>query len=229
MTRVLRRLRGERGFTIVELMVACMVGSVVMLAIFMLLDTSVKQSSAVNSRVDSTKRGRTAMELITRELRSQVCFTIDATPSMSITDAQPYSVTFYAFHGSGTFVPDRRTISWDTNTNSLKESVAAGLPAAGPVTSFAAATTNTLATDVKPPPTPANTPVFAYYTTTGTALTSTPLSQADRMQVGIVRIRFQTDPATLVTSTASTNFDSQVFVRTADPNGLGGSTAPDCA
>jgi prepilin-type N-terminal cleavage/methylation domain-containing protein len=229
MTKLLARLRGQRGFTIVELMVAFSVGSVVMLAIFMLLDTSVKQSSAVNSRVDSTKRGRIAMEVITRELRSQVCFTTDATPSMSITDAQPYSVTFYGFHGSGTFVPDRRTIWWDTNTNSLKESVAPGLPAAGPVTSFGTAATNVLATDVKPPTTPANTPVFAYYTTNGTPLAATPLSQADRMLVGIVRIRFQSDPSTLVTSTASTNFDSQIFVRTADPNGLGGSTAPECA
>jgi Tfp pilus assembly protein PilW len=228
MTRLLSRLRGERGFSIVELMVACLVGSVVMLAIFMMLDTSVKQSSAVNSRVDSTKRGRTAMEMITRELRSQVCFTLDATPSMSIVDAQPYSVTFYAFHGSAPFVPDKRTIAWDTNTNSISESVAPGQPAAGPVTSFGSASTNTLITDVRPPQTPANTPIFAYYKTDGTALTTTPLSQTDRLKVGIVRIRFQTDPSTLVTSTAASNFDSQVFVRTADPNGLGGSTDPDC-
>jgi hypothetical protein len=235
-TRLRARLRSERGFTVVETVVAAAVGSVVMLAIFFLLDTSVKQSSGVNARVDSTQRGRAAMESITRELRSQVCFAFPSTaPPVSLTAASDYSVTFYGFSGSGTFVPSRRTIWWDTNTNSIKESVEPGVPAAGPVTSFGTAQTRTILTDVKPPlkpaPAPPNTSdvVFSYQRTDGTALGATPLSATDLGRVGRIVVRFNTTPATKGSSTQTTSFESQVFVRTADPNGLGGSTDPDCS
>jgi prepilin-type N-terminal cleavage/methylation domain-containing protein len=221
MSRLLDRLRSERGFTLVEMMVAAAVGSIVMIAIFMLLDTSVKQSGTVNARVDSTQRGRTAMETITRELRSQVCYTPDTNPAVSLLAAQPYSITFYAFHGNTTFAPDKRTIAWDTNTNTIKETIA---PASGAGTTR----TLTLLTNVTPLSTPANTPIFEYHQTDGTLLSSTPLSTADMAKTSIIRIRFQTAPGTRATTSPSTSFESQVFVRTADPNGLAGSTAPAC-
>ena len=44
------------------------------LAVFAILDTSVKQSNAVAGRVNATQRARLAMDTITRQLRSQVCY-----------------------------------------------------------------------------------------------------------------------------------------------------------
>jgi prepilin-type N-terminal cleavage/methylation domain-containing protein len=227
----MNRLRRQDGFTVVEMLVAAAVGSIVMVAIFTLLDTSVKQSGGVTARVDSTQRGRTAMEKITRELRSQVCWSPDggaSVPSVTLADAQPYSVTFYGYSGYGDVHADKRTIWWDTNTNSINESIAPGLPATGAVTSFGTAVTNTLITDVTPPP--GNAPVFEYQTTAGTVLGATPLSAADRAKAGIIRIRFVTGTGVKGAPTKTTTaFESQVFVRTADPNGVAGTTDPSCS
>jgi len=223
--RLLRRLRSERGFTVVETVVAAAVGSVVMLAIFILLDTSVKQSTSVTARVDSTQRGRAAMELITRELRSQVCWAPNATtPALSLASAGDYSVSFYAFNGSGTVLPDKRTIAWDTNTNSITETIEPGV--GNPVTAFGTPRTRTLLTAVKAPA--GNTPVFEYQRVDGTTLTGAPLSAANLAKTGVIVVRFSTSPTTRGSTKPPTSFESQVFIRTADPNGLGGSTDPDC-
>jgi type II secretory pathway pseudopilin PulG len=232
MRRLLARLRSERGFTIVEVLVAASVGSLVMIGIFDLLDTSLKQSTGVNSRIDSTQRGRTAMETLTRELRSQVCFSPNGgtTPAVSLTYADPYKVTFYAFNGTTSFRPDRRTLLWDTNSDSLKETVEPGVGT--PVTSFGTASTRTIATNIKPPPQGAvSGPVFQYYKTGGTQLSTTPLSATDLPLVGLIKIRFKTNTGVVGNTSGNTytSYESQVFVRTADPNGLAGSTDPDCA
>ena len=69
----LRQLRSdERGFTLPELLIAMAIGLIVLLAAFMLLDRAV--SARPGRRPPGRlQRGRLAMELITRQLRSQVC------------------------------------------------------------------------------------------------------------------------------------------------------------
>ena len=233
MTRLRALLRRERGFTLIEMLGAATVGSVVMLATFSLLDTSLKQSSSVNGRIDSTQRGRVAMEAMTRELRSQVCFSPNGgvTPAVALTYADPYKIIFYAFQGSGTFRPDRRTLWWDTNTDSIKETVEPGVGT--PVTSFGTGTTRTILTNVKPPPNGSTSgPVFTYTRTNGTALSATPLSAANLPLVGVINIGFKANTGVAESGQSSntyTSYQSQVFVRTSDPNGLGGSTDPDCS
>jgi prepilin-type N-terminal cleavage/methylation domain-containing protein len=230
MRRLVARLRSERGFTLVEVLVAASVGSLVMIGILDLLDGSLKQSTSVNARIDSTQRGRVAMESITRELRSQVCFTPNGTtPAVSLTYADPYKVTFYAFNGTTSFRPDRRTLFWDTNSDSIKETVEPGVGT--PVTSFGTPATRTIATNIKPPPNGgASGPVFEYYRTGGTQLSTTPLSAANLPLVGLIRVRFKTNTGVAGNTAGNvyTSYESKVFVRTADPNGLAGSTDPDC-
>jgi prepilin-type N-terminal cleavage/methylation domain-containing protein len=236
MTRLLARLRSQRGFTLIEMLVAATVGSVVMITVFSLLDGSLKQSTGVNARVDSTQRGRNAMEIATRELRSQVCFSPNASAPVSVTYADQYKVTFYAFNGSGTFRPDRRTLLWDTNSNSIKETVEAGVGT--PVTSFATGTTRVVSTEIKPPQTgtpPVSGPVFTYFTDAGATLTA-PLTAADLAKVAVIKIAFQTNTGVLGAQSVNSNtvqktqssYQGQVFVRTADPNGLSGSVDPTC-
>jgi prepilin-type N-terminal cleavage/methylation domain-containing protein len=232
MRRLARRLRHDQGgFTIIELLVACVVGSLVLLATFAMLDSSVKLTGKVTDRVDRTQRARLAMELITRKLRSQVC---PSAGQSSLIDAQDYSVRFYSFMGTGAFVPDILEIKWDTNTNSIVESKWAGTGTAPNTTWAATPTTLTLLSDVRPTFSPAgqtNTrgPVFRYYLgDAGTAL-ATPLSAANLKASSKIGVGFMTYASTGSGSGTSTTLQGDVFARTADPNGVSGTTAPECA
>jgi prepilin-type N-terminal cleavage/methylation domain-containing protein len=244
MSRLPARLRDQRGFTLVELMVGVAIGSIVMLAIFALLDTSVKQSGKVSARVDSTQRGRTAMERITRELRSQVCFLApgQSTPA-SIASAGPYSITYYAFNGSttgqtGVLRAERRTITWNPNNNSIEQTIEQPSPATGPVTGWLPVKTRTIASSIMPPkaaaPATGSGPIFEYRPTTpinGTdpAFSGNPLTAADLRRVSRINVRFESIPTTAASKKPTTSFDSQVFVRSADPNGLvANQTDPSC-
>src|SRR4051794_28138499 len=94
--RLRARLRSERGFTIIEMLVASAIGVVVLLVLLNLLDATQTATSRVTARVDGTQRGRTAMEQVTQRLRSQTCVS-SLTPiivgdTTSPTDAN--SVTF---------------------------------------------------------------------------------------------------------------------------------------
>jgi len=234
--RLFARLRSQSGFTLVEMLVAATVGSVVMLAVFSLLDNSLKQSTGVNARIDSTQRGRNAMEIVTRELRSQVCFGIGAATPVTLTYADQYKVTFYGFSGSGAFKPDRRTLWWDTNSNSLKETIEAGVGT--PVTSFAAGTTRVIATEIVPTKTSGvSNPIFTYERQNGTAFSSTsPVAAASVPLISVIKVAFQTNTGVVGAQSANTNtvqntqtsYQGQVFARTADPNGLSGTTDPTC-
>jgi len=53
-----RRLADESGFTLVELLTAVVIGMVVVLAAFMLLDRSVASSSQIVMREETLQRGR---------------------------------------------------------------------------------------------------------------------------------------------------------------------------
>jgi prepilin-type N-terminal cleavage/methylation domain-containing protein len=219
MRRLLARLRAERGFTVVEVLVAASLGSVVMVAIFGLLDFSVKQSSGASARVDSTQRGRTAMEQVTRSLRSQVCPLSGTSP---VTHAGPYRVEFWAFSGPADqpYAPELRAIEWDTNTNSI--------------TQTAGTSTQTLLTNVRPPTEGGTSaPIFEYHRilSDGTTqqLTANPVATADLARVSVINVRFTVDPEVRGSTANATSFESQVFVRTADPNNLTGTTDPDCS
>ena len=64
-----------------------------------MVDVSQRASSRVEARVDSTQRGRVAMEQVTQRLRSQVCLG-SASPIVSATDTD---VTFFADLGDEQF------------------------------------------------------------------------------------------------------------------------------
>ena len=70
MIRRFPRVTRERGFTLVEMMVAVLAGTVVMGALFAILDLTLRQTSRTITQVDATQRARTAMESIETELHS---------------------------------------------------------------------------------------------------------------------------------------------------------------
>ena len=75
---LLTRIRSQAGVTLVELIAAMAIGVITLLAVFAVLDTSVKQSNAIAGRVNATQRARLAMDTITRQLRSQICISATA-------------------------------------------------------------------------------------------------------------------------------------------------------
>ena len=67
------RLTDERGMTLPEVMVTMVIALIMSLATFALVDVTMRQTKEISDRVDGVQRGRVAMDLMTRQLRSQVC------------------------------------------------------------------------------------------------------------------------------------------------------------
>ena len=100
----------QAGFALTELIVAMTVGLIILLAAFLLLDRAHGASNEIADRQDAVQRGRQAMELLTRQIRSQVCLGGFEEP---ITDGTNNSVTFYADLTDGSKNVERRTITFD--------------------------------------------------------------------------------------------------------------------
>ena len=111
-----RRIRSsdERGFTLIELLVAMSIGVVLLLAAFMLLDRSFTTSASIADRQDGLQRGRQAMELMTRQLRSQVCVIVPPATAYSppVTSATDTAVTFYGSLNESSTNVEKRTLTF---------------------------------------------------------------------------------------------------------------------
>jgi prepilin-type N-terminal cleavage/methylation domain-containing protein len=226
----LRQLRSEEsGFTLPELITAMAIGMVVLLAAFMLLDRAVAGSTKLSDRQEAVQRGRLAMELVSRQLRSQVCLG-EAQPILAGTDD---SVTFYANLSSSPNSAEKRTLRYVASEKRLYEDVYTG---SGTFPSLSFPSTPTRSQELLRPVVPTQEkvgstmvarPIFRYYkyatgTTTGALQQlTTPLSGLDAPEVIMVNVAFATLPVRLVERTTdvldATTFESNVYVRLADP------------
>jgi prepilin-type N-terminal cleavage/methylation domain-containing protein len=224
--------RDESGFTLVEMLVAIVVGTIVTLAAFSMLDRSVVLTGKTTKRVDSTQRGRYAMDTITRHLTSQVCPSTSAvsggTP-LPIESGDQYTVTFWAFFGTRVFTPRRYTIAWNANSQSITETVDSGA-------NTAVVRQGTLLTNAR---LPNNTPLFSYYgyPAGGSAPTQRlgdsngTLSGTDRGQVARVDVGFTAAPTNVNSASTppeSTPYTGRVYVRVSEPDNLAGPKGPQC-
>jgi prepilin-type N-terminal cleavage/methylation domain-containing protein len=215
------RLRDDAGFTLIELLVSMVIGTIVILAAFAVLDATGTLATKAQDRVDATQRGRLAMDVIGSELRSQVCLP-GAIPPVEA-GATPTSFIFYSNLGDEDDPPTRRRIyvQGDALMEQTQAGTFAGVPGAQTV-NWSLPTQKTLVQPVAPVGT---TPYFRFWgfdvnlpATINTPLDVTPLSAADAGDVVQVDISFTSRPTrATVGSPRDAVFQQSIFFRTADP------------
>ncbi len=208
------RLREERGFTLVELLMGMIIGLMVLFAGLLLMDRSTQLAGNTRQRVDATQRGRLAMDAITQELRSEVCLDPTTVPIAAASDT---SITFYADTGDANAVPQKHVISLTGGNLVLQKYVGAGSPVVFPATPTS---TRTLLENVSLVP---GTPLFAYYQwgagnpTLPDAQLVSPLATTDLDNVVKIDVTFVALPDRGFKNTkGSATLDDAVFVRLAD-------------
>jgi prepilin-type N-terminal cleavage/methylation domain-containing protein len=189
------RLADERGFSLVELLAALVVGAIVLFAAFALLDTGVRlQAKSVDS-LDATDRGRVGIDQISQALASRIC--LGTQPSL--VDARDDRVEFYASlapeSSTVRLVVQRRVL--DVTPIGIRERVWTNSPpqappSVPPATTTAPTSTRVVAQAVKPT---GSAPYFRYYANEGTPaaptrLLTTPLSTLDLARVARIEVAF---------------------------------------
>jgi type II secretory pathway pseudopilin PulG len=228
MSRLRDRLRAdESGYTLIELMVGMSIGIVVILASFMVLDRATVVSNEIADRQVAIERGRQAMELMTRQLRSQVCLGESAEP---ISYGDGSTITFYADLSDGSQNVAQRKLTFVSPSGStpgkIKEDVYAGVGTYPDLTFPSTPTTSRplleRAQQVKV--SGVAQPVFRYYAFQPGSPTGdldelpTPLTAADASRTIMVRIAFVSTPErTVPLDKDATTLQDDVYVRLADP------------
>jgi len=121
----MKRLREEAGMTLTELVMAMTIGLIVLSGVFAMLDTTVKLNTGVMSKTDAMQRGRLAMDIITQELRSQVCLNTFTDPAIVGPVTTKDSVTFYSdfSNADGARPIEKRKLSFDPATGNITTSI----------------------------------------------------------------------------------------------------------
>ena len=211
------RLSEDDGFTLVELLAAMLVGMIVMFAIFGLLDTAVRlQAKSVDS-LETTDRGRVAIDEISQGFASRICVGDTA----SLVEAADDHVEFYASLAPETstvrLTVQRRRVA--LSGTSIREDVWTSsppqeVPNLPPATSTTPTRSRALVGGVR---TTGSRPVFRFYAKDGvtqqpTVLLPTPLSATDRRRAVLIDVAFTAQGHR---SDVSTDYANQVRTRSA--------------
>jgi prepilin-type N-terminal cleavage/methylation domain-containing protein len=225
MTRRARRLRSdESGFTLIELLTSMTIGMILLMAALVLLEHSTALSKQIGDRQDAVQRGRQAMEIVVRDLRSQVCLGDETEP---ITVAADDRVTFFADLSDGSTDVQQRTIRYDAAGKKLFEDIHVGT-GVYPDLVFPATPTQSrlLLTGVEPVVDAGVTrPVLRYYAFRDGGVAGdlqqlvTPLISDDAIRTVMVKVAFVVQPdGVRPRSQDATMLESDVYVRLADPS-----------
>jgi prepilin-type N-terminal cleavage/methylation domain-containing protein len=224
------RLRTDQsGFSLVELLMAMAIGSIVLTALMTVFLRGADGALKVSDRVDAVQRGRITMDRAVTLLSSQTCL-VDSTGNgqAPIIDGQDNQVTFYANLGLVDSDPTRYSLRYDAATKRLwEDQFPPSRNAAGAlVYPGAPITSRVIGTNIVP--VPAAAPLFTYWafvTTAGptlgminTAPLATPLSAMDQLSAVRVRVSFATRPARSTTADlGSTTLEAVATVGSANP------------
>lgn len=215
------RAREEHGFTLMELLVSMTIGVGVLLVAFTFSTAVMHAQTRISDRSEAIARGRTAMEQIVQQLRSQVCLG-PGLPAISYGDAN--HITFYADLANTTFIPQKRDIQFSggaVTQNDYNGAVATS----GTIPFTFSATASRTRVIVDKLVNQTNVPFFTYYSFDGgnpvrpANQLAVPLSAADAARVVQIKVSFGA-LASRGGSSAGLDgepFTANVFVRTADP------------
>lgn len=225
--------RDERGMTIIELVVAMAIGTIVLMTAFTFLDHAFASNREISDRADASQRGRIAMERIIRQLRSQVCLNTVPNVTPAIRAGDDNSISLVVDLGDGSTNPELHTITYDPAAKTITEYDYAGIGTV-PNLTFAAAPTNTqqLLTNVVPE---AGAPIFSYSAIDSSANAapgattplSTPLGANDLANAAKVDVAFVARPTGASDNSRATTLEDSVFARSDDPNTP--TAGPTCA
>lgn len=167
LTRAFRRgwsSRDERGFTLVEMLAVLVSATVVMGALFTIIDTTLNQTSRSFTKVDATGRARTTIESIENELHS-ACVASGITPIQS--NSSNTSLLFASQYGTAsTPTPVEHQITFNAATGTLTDTTYASNGGEPPDWTYSTTptSTTTLLTNVSAQVVGGvTTPVFQYY------------------------------------------------------------------
>jgi prepilin-type N-terminal cleavage/methylation domain-containing protein len=236
------RLRDQRGMTLPEVLMTLTIGVLLSLGALALVETTMRRSGEVSARVETLQRGRTAMDLITRQLRSQIC--LGNAPARAITAATQTSVTFYAYMGDPStkgsqvspsatakpIIPERRQLSFENGA--IVERRWVGTPNSSSPLGYtfpsSPTATRTLLTPVAlvetgdPSVQPALFRYYAYDPSTVDAnvpLVGASLNDMQTRQIARIEISYRALPSRArPDNRASTVLQNAVTSRTVDPN-----------
>jgi len=192
--------RGESGFTLIELMVATMLGLIVSGATLAIVISAVHLSSNFGDRVDATQEGRTAISRIVQELDSS-CVAATVAPILATSDAN--DLWFYSSFGiaapdAPTILPNEVEISYTSNSLVMWISANTGSGNTPATWTFAAPTKFVLLPNALQNGT---TPIFQYFGYSGSSLSTTPyaigagtLGSTNAATTAEVQINFTAEP-----------------------------------
>jgi prepilin-type N-terminal cleavage/methylation domain-containing protein len=213
------KLGREDGFSLTEVLVAIPIGVVLLSAVLVMMRVSIRQSANITDRVEAVQRGRTALERVTRQLRSQVCPTTTGT---ALTTADANTLTLYVDMTGGSSAPERRTITYDPTAQTLTEYEYVASSGTWPNQTFPGTATRSrqLLNNVTAV---SGVPFFRYYqydangNVSSTPMT-TPVSAANLPRVVNVAVSFVSRPRKASTTSPTTTFQGEASMRTSDPN-----------
>jgi len=215
--------RDQHGFTLIEVVISLFIGTIVILASFMVLDATGPLAKKAQDRVDAAQRGRQAMEIAGADLRSQVCLP-GAIPPV-VAGATADDLTFYSNLGDEMNPPQRRRlfVQGDSLIEQMWQGTYSGAGTALTVNWPAIITTQR--TLLQPIARVGTTPYFRYWgfdanlpATINTPLDVVPLSATDAGKVVQVDVSFASRPSNAtVASDVDSIYQQSIFFRTADP------------
>jgi prepilin-type N-terminal cleavage/methylation domain-containing protein len=235
----MHRLRtNEDGFSLMELVVAMAMGSIVLTACMMLFITGITGAARVNDRVEAQQRASIAMDRVTTLLSSQVC--LDASTPPILAGSTANSVTFYADLNGASNQPKKYRFTYDPSTMKLTEYQWTGSGSLPSITYPTNPTlTRVLASNVIPasvPSTGAILPVFSYFDfeSDGTVDVTAPVTVGGSgvtaaQAAGIVQVNvaFEVRPdRTSSDDPRATTITGQALAGSADPSSP--SAGPNC-
>jgi len=157
---ILRELGCERGFTLVELLVVMLSGTVVLSAAFTIIDVTLRQTTRTFTKVHTTERSRPVIDTIENELHS-ACVAPDVSPVKATSSGT--TLIFVSQYGkAATLTPVEHVITYDSSAKTLTDATYAATGGAAPNWTFSGTASSTiiLLTNVTQS---GSTPVFQYF------------------------------------------------------------------